>query len=100
MDGRRDLVARSSSEVSEEFWSCPELLGDEEVELFDVFEDSLGGGDVSLNAGEGVRAVVNSDRNGEGGVLFCIVPQGDDTGAGEPEAWKKVDLVGEIGERG
>lgn len=53
-----------------------------------------------MNAGEGVRAVVNSDRNGEGGVLFCIVPQGDDTGAGEPEAWKKVDLVGEIGERG
>lgn len=43
VDGRRDLVARSSSEVSEEFWSCPELLGDEEVELFDVFEDSLGG---------------------------------------------------------
>jgi hypothetical protein len=105
VDGRRDLVARSSSEVSDKISGGPELLGDEDVELFDVFEDSLEaswdrGGEVSLGAGEGVRTVANSDRNGEGGVIFCAAPQGDDTGAGEPDTWKNEDLVGEIGERG
>jgi len=100
--GTRDLEVSSSSDVSEKI-SIGLLDDDEDEVLISFGGECLGaarGNVEGSGVGDGVFKVTKCERNGEGGLFRGIVLVVGEFESGELFEWRKVDLVGETGERG